>query len=33
MIPAYMAPIYHRMKTALEQGDSETAMRDQVSEL
>lgn len=30
IIPAYMAPIYHRMKTALEQGDSETAMRDQL---
>lgn len=30
IIPAYMAPIYQRMKTALEEGDSETAMRDQL---
>ncbi|GAB1600063.1 N-acetylneuraminate lyase-like isoform X1 [Argonauta hians] len=29
-IPAYMAPIYHRMKNALEAGDCETAQRDQL---
>ncbi|XP_036356960.1 N-acetylneuraminate lyase isoform X3 [Octopus sinensis] len=29
-IPAYMAPIYNRMKNALEAGDSETAQRDQL---